>query len=71
MKNTKTNKYYFQGMRFVPGYNDFDWDDCVIEATSEKEAWDNLFNLTKRFTWKRVGLTHINDKKLETAIIPA
>ena len=42
------NTYYFQGTRFVPGYNDFDFDDFKIEATSEKEAWDLLDKYTKR-----------------------
>lgn len=60
MTDLKTNKYYFQGMRFVPGYNDIDWDDCELEATSEEEAWEKLDKLTKRFTWRTVGLTHIN-----------
>lgn len=58
------NKYYFQGTRFVPGYNDFDFDDCEIEATSEKEAWDLLDKYTKMFTWKRVFLTHVNGKEI-------
>jgi len=61
MKNT----YYFQGVRFVPGYNDFDYDDCTVDATSEKEAWELLDKYTKMFTWKRVGLTHINSVKVE------
>lgn len=61
MKNT----YYFQGVRFVPGYNDFDYDNCTIEATSEKEAWELLGKYTKMFTWKRVGITHVNGVKLE------
>ena len=61
MKNT----YYFQGVRFVPGYNDFDYDACTIEATSEKEAWELLDKYTKMFTWKSVGLTHINGVKVE------
>ena len=47
MENIATKKYYFQGTRWVPVYNDFDWDDCEIEATDEKSAWDKLFQLTK------------------------
>ena len=50
MKNT----YYFQGVRFVPGYNDFDYDDCTVDATSEKEAWELLDKYTKMFTWKEL-----------------
>lgn len=64
MKN-KMNKYYFQGTRFVPGYNDIDFDDYTVEATDEKEAWELLDKYTKMFTWKSVGLTHINGVKVE------
>jgi len=64
MTNLKTNKYYFQGVRFVPGYNDIDFDDCEIEAVDEKTAWDELFKFTKKFTWKGVSLTHINGVKI-------
>jgi len=63
--NTVQNQYFFQGMRFVPGYNDFDHDDCTVTASSEKEAWDELFKYTKRFTWKSVSLTHINGVKVQ------
>lgn len=59
------NKYYFQGVRFVPGYNDFDWDDCEVEATSEKEAWDLLDQYTRKRTWRSVGITHINGIKVK------
>lgn len=67
MKDLKTqqNEYYFQGTRFVPGYNDIDFDDWTVKADSEQEAWDQLFKYTKRFTWKSVGLTHINGVKVE------
>jgi len=63
------NKYYFQGIRFVPGYNDFDWDDFEVEAASEAEAWELLDKYTRRRTWRQVGITHINNQKLnkETA----
>jgi hypothetical protein len=64
MENTITKKYYFQGIRFVPGYNDFDFDDAEIEAVDEKSAWDKLYQLTKKFTWKRVSLTHIDGIKI-------
>jgi hypothetical protein len=59
------NKYHFQGMRFIPGYYDFDFDDYTIEAVNEEEAWKELFKMTKKFTWKSVGLTHINGEKVE------
>ena len=64
--NSQQNEYYFQGIRFVPGYNDFDFDDCTISANSEDEAWKLLDKYTKMFTWKNVGLTHINGQKVET-----
>jgi len=69
MTKLKKNKYYFQGMRFVPGYNDIDWDDCELEATSEAEAWKLLDVHTKMFTWRSVGLTHINGVKIEAAAV--
>lgn len=66
MENTleQTKKYYFQGIRWVPGYDDFDFDDCEINATDEKSAWDKLFQLTKKWTWKGVSLTHIDGIKI-------
>lgn len=66
MENTleQTKKYYFQGTRFIPGYNDFDFDDYEIEAVDEKSAWDKLFQFTKEFTWKGVSLTHIDGIKI-------
>lgn len=65
MTDLKTNKYYFQGIRFVPSYGDVDFDDYEIEAVDEKTAWDELFKFTKKFTWRNVGLTHINGVKIE------
>jgi len=53
-----TNKYTFQGIRWIPGYNDFDHDDYEIEAQDEKEAWDKLRKTSKY--WKAVDITHIN-----------
>jgi hypothetical protein len=68
MENTQDkNKYYFQGMRFIPGYNDFDADDYEIEASNEQEAWDLLFKHTKKFTWKAVGLVSINGVNVKVA----
>jgi hypothetical protein len=68
MENMKEmNKYYFEGTRFVPGYNDFDFDDFEIEASNEQEAWDKLFKFTKKFTWKGVGLVSVNGIKVETS----
>lgn len=61
---TQTKKYYFQGIRWIPGYNDFDFDDYEIEAVDEKSAWDKLFEFTKKFTWKGVSLTHIDGIKI-------
>lgn len=62
-------KYLFQGTRFVPSYGDFDYDDCTVEAYNEEEAWKLLDEYTKMFTWSRVGITHVNDVKLEEAIV--
>jgi hypothetical protein len=56
-------EYYFQGMRFVPGYNDFDFDDFRVDASNEEEAWELLDKHTKLFTWKSVGITSINGVK--------
>jgi hypothetical protein len=64
MENTITNKYYFQGIRWVPSYRDFDFDDYTIEAVDEKTAWDKLFEFTNKSTWKNVSLTHVNDVKI-------
>jgi hypothetical protein len=58
------NEYYFQGVRFVPGYNDFDWDDFKCNAKSEAEAWVLLDKFTRKLTWKSVGLTSINGVKV-------
>lgn len=61
----KLNKYYFQGTRWIPGYDDFDYDDYEIEAASEAEAWTKLDKIAKY--WKRVGITHINDEPIDKA----
>ena len=61
----KLNKYYFQGTRWIPGYDDFDYDDYEIEAASEAEAWTKLDKIAKY--WKRVGITHINGKPVDKA----
>lgn len=58
------NEYYFQGVRFVPGYNDFDWDDFKCTANSEAEAWTLLDKFTGGWSWKRVKLTNINGVKV-------
>jgi hypothetical protein len=60
MEEVIKNKYHFEGMRFIPGYNDFDYDDALIEAESIEDAWNELDTLTKSFTWKSVELTEIN-----------
>lgn len=66
--NKNLNTYHFQGMRFVPSYGDIDFDDCTIDAYTQEEAWQKLDELTKMFTWSRVGITHINNIKLKEAI---
>lgn len=65
---TKLNTYTFQGIRWIPGYDDFDCDDYDIEAQNEEEAWKELHERAK--FWKAVSLTHINgeyilDKKTD------
>ena len=64
MENT-INHYTFQGCRWVPGYNDFDFDDCTVEATNEKDAWDLLYKYTQKWTWKWVNLVYINNEKVQ------
>ena len=61
----KINKYYFQGIRWIPSYNDLDWDDYEIEAHSEAEAWTKLDKVSKG--WKTVGITHINEIAVDQA----
>lgn len=61
----KINKYYFQGIRWIPGYDDFDHDDYEIEAHSEAEAWTKLDKVCK--WWKTVGITHINGVDVDKA----
>lgn len=58
-------KYRFQGIRWVPGYNDFDWDDYEIEANSEAEAWTKLDKVSKY--WKAVIITHIDGINVDPA----
>ena len=62
------NEYYFQGVRFVPGYNDFDWDDFKCTANSEAEAWNLLAKFTGKWSWKSVRLTNINGVKVTDTV---
>lgn len=66
--NKTKKKYLFQGTRFVPSYGDIDYDDYTVEAYSESEAWESLDRDTKMFTWSKVGITHIEDAKLDEAM---
>lgn len=59
---TKLNTYTFSGIRFIPSYRDFDQDDVDVEASNEKEAWDNLYKVAKN--WKMVGITHVNGESV-------
>lgn len=52
------NEYEFSGMRFVPGYNDWDQDWIAIRANTEEEAWE-LFR-KHRWIHKGVGISRIN-----------
>jgi hypothetical protein len=58
----ETHEYYFEGIKWVPGYGDFDQDDDTVIATSKEEAWKKL-----RGTWKGVALVSIDGIKLEKA----
>ena len=60
MKNkiNTLNEYEFSGIRFVPGYNDFDQDWITIKAESEEEAWKKF--RTYRWIHKGVGISRIN-----------
>jgi hypothetical protein len=57
-ENTTINTYEFSGIRFVPGYNDFDQDWVTIKAQSEEEAWKEFRKL--RWIHKGVGISRIN-----------
>jgi hypothetical protein len=52
------NEYEFSGMRFVPGYNDWDQDWIIIRANTEEEAWE-MFR-KHRWITKGVGISRIN-----------
>lgn len=55
------NTYYFEGVRFIPSYRDFDVDDATIEAANEIDAWAELF---KRYKfWRVVSLVEVNGIK--------
>lgn len=53
------NKYYFEGIRWIPSYEDFDYDNYAIEAENEDEAWEKLFSFTNKKFWKTVSITKI------------
>ena len=59
------NKYEFSGMRWIPGYNDFDFDWFECDAKSEADAWKELDKWTTRWTWKSVGIVSINGLKTQ------
>ena len=52
-------KYKFEGMRFIPSYNDFDFDECVVEALNEEEAYEKLFTLTNKDSWASLFLASV------------
>jgi hypothetical protein len=58
----KMNTYEFSGVRFVPGYNDWDQDWVNIEAENEEEAWEKFRKL--RWIHKGVGICSINGVKV-------
>ncbi len=65
MENTVQNQYLFQGMRFVPGYDNFDHDDCVPLQHLLRKKHGRVIKYTKRFTCKSVSLTHINGVEVQ------
>lgn len=56
------NTYYFQGVQFVPNYNDFDFSEVWIDAKTEKEAWEEI----NKGYWKSVFLVSINDEPVKS-----
>ena len=62
--NNTLKKYYFEGVRWIPGYNDFDFDDYTVTASSEPQAWVELDRATK--FWKTVTLVSVTDIVDET-----
>lgn len=55
------NTYYFQGVRWIPSYCDFDFDEYKIYAETAEKAWEILDNMTVLTTWKSVSLNAINN----------
>ena len=62
------NTYYFQGVRWIPSYRDFDFDDCEITAETAEKAWEKLDKMTTLKTWKTVGLITINNQRYYESI---
>lgn len=54
------NTYYFQGVRWIPSYCDFDFDDYKIVAETVEKAWQTLDQMTTLKSWKSVSLNSIN-----------
>jgi len=54
--------YEFSGIRFVPGYNDWDQDWVFIKAHNEEEAWKEFRKL--RWIYKGVGISSIDGIKV-------
>jgi hypothetical protein len=52
------NKYYFEGMRWIGSYGDFDYDCFEVEAMNENDALKEL--LEKSSNWSSVFLTKVN-----------
>lgn len=59
----KLNTYQFSGIRWIPDYKDFDYDEVFIKATDSESAHTEVLKVYKN--WQSIQLTHING--IETA----
>ena len=55
------DKYFFQGVRWIPSYRDFDFDEYEITAETAEKAWELLDKMTVLKSWKSVSLISINN----------
>lgn len=56
------NTYEFEGKRYIPSYEDFDFDSTTIQAYSEEEAWEKLD--WRNNGWAKVSLVSVNGEKV-------
>jgi hypothetical protein len=62
------HEYYFQGIRWIPSYGDFDQDDVTVKAKDIPSAWEE-FDKLKMKNWKSVGITHVDGEKLKEDVL--